>query len=123
MDRQDEQIAEGKRYHSRRSSHDGMISPARAFLPIRHPNDGQIMFGYNDARTHIFLLKDPPTSRSIKAAAHGDVVALPVLGRLHRRYARLPACLPACLPARDSISFDNHRFVASTVPTYQPSAT
>ena len=42
---------------------------------------------YNDMRTHISLGKDTPYTRAIER--FGDVVAYPIRGGLHRRYARI----------------------------------
>jgi Integrase core domain len=42
---------------------------------------------YNEARTHVSLGKDAPSTRSIER--FGDVVARPILGGLHHRYARI----------------------------------
>ena len=42
---------------------------------------------YNEGRTHISLAKDAPRRRSIER--FGDIVAYPILGGLHHRYARI----------------------------------
>src|SRR5450830_1038459 len=42
---------------------------------------------YNDVRTHVSLGKDAPYTRAIER--FGDVVAHPILGGLHHRYARI----------------------------------
>src|SRR5262249_29437819 len=42
---------------------------------------------YNDMRTHVSLGKDAPYTRLIERI--GDVVARPIQGGLHHRYARL----------------------------------
>jgi hypothetical protein len=42
---------------------------------------------YNEARTHISLRKDAPRRRPIER--FGDIVAPPILGGLHHRYARI----------------------------------
>jgi transposase InsO family protein len=42
---------------------------------------------YNEVRTHVSLGKDAPCRRPIKR--FGDIVAYPVLGGLHHRYARI----------------------------------
>src|SRR5437660_927993 len=42
---------------------------------------------YNESRTHLSLHKDAPLHRAIQRS--GTVVAVPVLGRLHHRYARI----------------------------------
>jgi Integrase core domain len=42
---------------------------------------------YNEMRTHVSLGKDAPRTRLIERI--GEVVAQPILGGLHRRYARL----------------------------------
>jgi transposase InsO family protein len=42
---------------------------------------------YNDVRTHVLLGKDAPCTRPIER--FGDVVAHPILGGLHHRYARI----------------------------------
>ncbi len=41
---------------------------------------------YNEMRTHVSLGKDAPYTRPIER--FGDVVAHPILGGLHHRYAR-----------------------------------
>jgi hypothetical protein len=42
---------------------------------------------YNDVRTHVALGKDTPCRRPIEG--FGDIVAYPILGGLHHRYARI----------------------------------
>src|SRR5437588_11372943 len=42
---------------------------------------------YNSARMHVSLAKDAPHTRPIERC--GDIVALPILGGLHHRYARI----------------------------------
>jgi transposase InsO family protein len=42
---------------------------------------------YNETRTHVSLAKDAPCTRPIER--FGDVVAHPILGGLHHRYARI----------------------------------
>jgi transposase InsO family protein len=42
---------------------------------------------YNEVRTHISLGKDAPYTRAIER--FGDIVAYPILGGLHHRYARI----------------------------------
>lgn len=42
---------------------------------------------YNEARTHISLGKDAPFGRPIER--FGDIIAQPILGGLHHRYARI----------------------------------
>jgi len=42
---------------------------------------------YNEARTHVSLGKDAPCRRPIEQ--FGDIVAYPILGGLHHRYARI----------------------------------
>jgi transposase InsO family protein len=42
---------------------------------------------YNEMRTHVSLGKDAPCTRSIER--FGDVVAHPIRGGLHHRYARI----------------------------------
>jgi transposase InsO family protein len=42
---------------------------------------------YNEVRTHVSLGKDAPCTRSIER--FGDLVALPILGGIHHRYARI----------------------------------
>ena len=42
---------------------------------------------YNESRTHLALRKDAPVSRSIELL--GRVIAHPVVGGLHHRYARI----------------------------------
>jgi transposase InsO family protein len=42
---------------------------------------------YNEARTHVSLGKDAPCRRRIER--YGDIVAYPILGGLHHRYARI----------------------------------
>ncbi len=46
---------------------------------------------YHTCRTHLSLNKDPPQSRAVEATALGNVVALPRVGGLHHRYARIAA--------------------------------
>src|SRR5207302_1945911 len=42
---------------------------------------------YNDVRTHLSLGKDAPCTRPIER--FGDIIAQPILGGLHHRYARI----------------------------------
>jgi transposase InsO family protein len=42
---------------------------------------------YNEVRTHVSLGKDAPNSRAVER--FGDIVAYPILGGLHHRYARI----------------------------------
>ena len=42
---------------------------------------------YNEVRTHVSLGKDTPCTRPIEK--FGDIVAYPILGGLHHRYARI----------------------------------
>jgi hypothetical protein len=42
---------------------------------------------YNEVRTHVSLGKGAPFTRSIER--YGDIVAYPILGGLHHRYARI----------------------------------
>jgi hypothetical protein len=42
---------------------------------------------YNEVRTHVSLGKDAPYTRQIER--FGDIVAHPILGGLHHRYARI----------------------------------
>ena len=42
---------------------------------------------YNEVRTHVSLGKDAPCRRPVER--FGDIVAYPVLGGLHHRYARI----------------------------------
>jgi hypothetical protein len=42
---------------------------------------------YNEVRTHVSLQKDAPCRRPIER--FGDIVAYPILGGLHHRYARI----------------------------------
>ena len=42
---------------------------------------------YNDVRTHVSLEKDAPCTRPIER--FGNIVAHPILGGLHHRYARI----------------------------------
>jgi len=42
---------------------------------------------YNESRTHLSLYKDAPITRAVETI--GRIVSLPVLGGLHRRYARI----------------------------------
>jgi hypothetical protein len=42
---------------------------------------------YNEARTHVSLAKDAPCGRPIER--FGDIIAQPILGGLHHRYARI----------------------------------
>jgi hypothetical protein len=41
---------------------------------------------YNRARTHLALAKDAPLGRPVQKT--GSVMAIPLLGGLHHRYAR-----------------------------------
>ena len=45
------------------------------------------MHYYNEARTHLSLGKDAPTSRRVQRA--GDILCRPVLGGLHHQYVRI----------------------------------
>jgi len=42
---------------------------------------------YNEARTHVSLMKDAPDTRPVER--FGDIVARPILDGLHHRYARI----------------------------------
>src|SRR5262249_40376018 len=42
---------------------------------------------YNEARTHLALGKDAPCTRRVELI--GDIIARPILGGLHHRYARI----------------------------------
>jgi hypothetical protein len=42
---------------------------------------------YNEARTHLALGKDAPCTRRVELV--GDIIAQPILGGLHHRYARI----------------------------------
>ena len=42
---------------------------------------------YNSARTHLALSKDAPMSRAVQSV--GTIRAMPILGGLHRQYARI----------------------------------
>src|SRR5258708_39815653 len=42
---------------------------------------------YNEVRTHLSLGKDAPCTRPIER--FGDIIAQPILGRLHHRYPRI----------------------------------
>jgi transposase InsO family protein len=42
---------------------------------------------YNETRTHVSLGKDAPCTRPIER--FGDIIAQPILGGLHHRYARI----------------------------------
>jgi len=42
---------------------------------------------YNETRTHVSLGKDAPYGRAVERM--GDIVAYPILGGLHHRYARI----------------------------------
>jgi transposase InsO family protein len=42
---------------------------------------------YNEVRTHVSLEKDAPSRRAIER--FGEIVAYPILGGLHHRYARI----------------------------------
>jgi Integrase core domain len=42
---------------------------------------------YNEVRTHLALGKDTPCTRPIER--FGDIIAQPILGGLHHRYARI----------------------------------
>ena len=46
---------------------------------------------YTNARTHLSLGKDAPTTRAVEPAAGGELIALPMVGGLHHRYARRAA--------------------------------
>jgi hypothetical protein len=42
---------------------------------------------YNEARTHLFLNKDAPRSRTVERV--GRILWYPILGGLHHQYARI----------------------------------
>ena len=42
---------------------------------------------YNEVRTHLSLGKDAPCARPVER--FGDIIAQPILGGLHHRYARI----------------------------------
>src|SRR5207237_3778249 len=44
---------------------------------------------YHDWRTHLGLAKDAPDHRPVSAVSIAPIVAIPEVGRLHHRYARL----------------------------------
>ena len=46
---------------------------------------------YHSCRTHLSLNKDPPETRPIEPPEMGNIVALPRVGGLHHRYARIAA--------------------------------
>ena len=46
---------------------------------------------YNGSRTHLGIEKDCPVSRAVEPFEQGAIVATPVLGGLHHRYARRAA--------------------------------
>jgi transposase InsO family protein len=46
---------------------------------------------YLKSRTHLSLAKDSPISRPVAPPADGDIVAIPQVGGLHRRYERRAA--------------------------------
>ncbi len=46
---------------------------------------------YRNCRTHLALKKDPPEPRRVEPPVFGKVVALPRVGGLHHRYARMAA--------------------------------
>ena len=46
---------------------------------------------YHTCRTHLSLNKDPPETRPIELPEMGNIVALPRVGGLHHRYARIAA--------------------------------
>jgi hypothetical protein len=46
---------------------------------------------YHQARTHLSLDKDTPTLRRIELPGAGQIVQLPEVGGLHRRYIRQAA--------------------------------
>ena len=46
---------------------------------------------YDTARTHLSLAKDSPTPRAVESADAGEVIAFPMVGGLHNRYARRAA--------------------------------
>src|SRR5580704_4518798 len=55
---------------------------------------------YNEMRTHVSLGKDTPCTRPIER--FGDVVAHPILGGLHHRYARIQISEATALISRRS---------------------
>src|SRR5438876_12195967 len=55
---------------------------------------------YNEVRTHVSLGKDAPCTRAIER--FGDIIAHPILGGLHHRYARI------CLFGSDSFHRIRH---------------
>ena len=46
---------------------------------------------YHTCRTHLSLNKDPPESRPVEPTEMGKIVAVPRVGGLHHRYARIAA--------------------------------
>ncbi len=46
---------------------------------------------YHTCRTHLSLNKDPPESRTVEPPEMGNIVALPQVGGLQHRYARIAA--------------------------------
>ena len=46
---------------------------------------------YHTCRTHLSLNKDPPETRPLELPEMGNIVALPRVGGLHHRYARIAA--------------------------------
>jgi len=61
---------------------------------------------YNESRTHLSLHKDAPLHRAIQRS--GTVVAVPVLGGLHHRYARI------CFSERTPIAGARHGVFAGS---------
>jgi hypothetical protein len=49
---------------------------------------GEYVHCYQRSRTHLALDKDAPVPRAVAPAAHGDIVAIPLVGGLHHRYDR-----------------------------------
>ncbi|MEE9251460.1 MAG: integrase core domain-containing protein [Alphaproteobacteria bacterium] len=46
---------------------------------------------FHRSRTHVSLAKDSPVPRPVESAKAGEVIAIPQVGGLHRRYERLAA--------------------------------
>jgi hypothetical protein len=56
-------------------------------LPVPRSGGRYVAELYNEVRTHLSLGKDAPCTRAIER--FGDIVAQPILGGLHHRYARV----------------------------------
>jgi hypothetical protein len=56
-------------------------------LPVPRSGGRYVAELYNEVRTHLSLGKDTPCTRPIER--FGDIIAQPILGGLHHRYARI----------------------------------